>query len=141
MANSAQNAPEGNLNSEEEVRDLEKLIVQLQGLHGEISLLAKKSPNDGLNLFKLRLINNILAKGNTILAGHYKPFEDFATFDESALPTNSDVTMILTLYLEQAERLRSDNMVYSGHKWRYVVSGAASQIEGKRPTMIGTEKK
>ncbi len=140
MSNSAQNAPESVLRTEEDVRDLEKLIVQLQGLHTEISILGKKAPNDGLNLFKLKLVNNILAKGNSILTGHYKPLENFVTFDESTVPTNSDVTMVLALYIEQAERFRSNNMVYD-RGWKYVVNGAASQIEGSAPTKIGTERR
>jgi hypothetical protein len=141
MANSKQSAPNLALKTEDDVRDLEKLIVQLQGLHVEISMLAKKAPNDGLNLFKLKLVNNILAKGNSILTGHYTPLENFATFEESALPTNSDVTMVLALYIEQADRFRSNNMVRHEHKWKYLVNGAASGIEGSPPTMIGTERK
>jgi len=129
------------MKNEDEVKNLGKLIVQLQGLHTEISLLAKKSPNDGLNLFKLKLVNKVLARGNEILTGHYKPFEDFDEFDEEALPTNSDVTMILTLYIEQAERFRSDNMVYSDYGWWYSINEAPSKIQGKPPTMIGTDKK
>lgn len=128
------------MKNEDDVRNLEKLIVQLQGLHAELNLLAKKSPNDGLNLFKLNLVNKVLAGGNEILSGHYKPFEDFNVFDKDALPTNSDVTMILALYIEQAERFRSDNMVYSSYRWYYAINGAASQIEGRPPTKIGTDK-
>lgn len=128
------------MKSEDDVRNLEKLIVQLQGLHAELNLLAKKSPNDGLNLFKLNLVNKVLAGGNEILTGHYKPFEDFNVFDKDALPTNSDVTMILALYIEQAERFRSDNMIYSSYRWCYAVNGTASQIEGRPPTKIGTDK-
>lgn len=129
------------MKSEDDVRNLERLIVQLQGLHGEISLLAKKSPNDGLNLFKLKLVNKVLAEGNKILTGHYKPFEDFNVFDEEALPTNSDVTMISALYVEQTERFRSDNIVWASPHWRYIIDGEASQIEGRAPTKIGTDKK
>ena len=141
MANSEQSAPKPVLHTEEDVRDLEKLVVQLQGLHDEISILAKKSPNDGLNLFKLKLVNNILTKGNLILTEHYKPLDNFSSFDESALPTNSDVTMVLALYIEQAERFRSNNMIYHEYKWKYLVNGAASRIEGRAPTMIGTDRK
>ncbi len=128
------------MKTEDDVKNLEKLIVQLQGLHSEISLLAKKSPNDGLNTFKLKLVNKVLAQGNTILKGRYKPFEDFDEFDEEALPTNSDVTMILALYIEQAERFRSDNLVYEKHQWFYVINGAACKIEGRPPTKIGANK-
>jgi len=129
------------MKNENDVKNLEKLIVQLQGLHSEISVLAKKSPNDGLNLFKLKLVNKVIAQGNEILTEHYKPFEDFKGFEEEALPTNSDVTMILALYIEQAERFRSDNIVHADYKWRYLINGAASQFEGKPPTKIGAEKK
>lgn len=129
------------MKNEDEVKNLGKLIVQLQGLHTEISLLAKKSPNDGLNLFKLKLVNKVLARGNAILTGHYKPFEDFDEFDEEALPTNSDVTMILALYIEQAERFRSDNMIYSDFDWWYAINGKPSKIQGKPPTKIGVDKK
>ena len=127
------------MNNEDDVKNLEKLIVQLQGLHSEISLLAKKSPNDGLNTFKLKLVNKVLAQGNEILKGHYKPFEDFNEFEEDALPTNSDVTMILALYVEQADRFRSNNMVYADYKWVYVINGKAGKTEGKPPTIIGTK--
>lgn len=136
MENSVQNAPDPVLKTEDDVRDLEKLIVQLQGLHNEISILAKKAPNDGLNLFKLKLVNSILTKGNSILTGHYTPLEAFANFDESALPTNSDVTIILGLYIEQAERFRSNNIIYKEGAWRYLVDGVASKIKGSPPTMI-----
>mgnify|MGYP003380056142 CR=1 FL=1 len=84
MANSEQNAPDPGMKTEDDVRDLEKLIVQLQGVHIEISILAKKTPNDGLNLFKLKLVNNILAKGNSILTGHYKP----VSYTHLTLPTS-----------------------------------------------------
>ena len=52
------------MNTKEDVENLEKLIGQLNGLHSEISQLAKKSPNDGLNIFKLKLVNKVLSSGN-----------------------------------------------------------------------------
>jgi hypothetical protein len=129
------------MKSEQQVSELEKLIVQLNGLHAEISQLAKKSPNDGVNLFKLKLINAVLGLGNTLLTGQYKPFEDFDLFDQNALPTNSDVTMILAQYMEQAERFRSDNVVYKDYQWSYVVAGKASRLTAKPATSVGADKK
>lgn len=125
------------MKTSEDIEKLEKLIGQLQGLHSEISQLAKKSPNDGLNVFKLKLVNKVLENGNAILTGRYMPFDDFHQFDEDQLPTNSDVTMILAQYMEQAERFRSDHVAYSQHKWRYVLDGAPSAIEGRQPTKVG----
>jgi hypothetical protein len=128
------------MKSEEDVKNLEKLIGQLEGLHVEISQLAKKSPNDGLNLFKLKFVNKVLSSGNEILADRYRPFDDFDVFDESALPTNSDVTMILALYMEQAERFRSDNVVMSSGRWVYIINGEPSRISARLPTKIGGDK-
>lgn len=124
-----------------DVENLEKLIGQLQGLHSEISQLAKKSPNDGLNVFKLKLVNKVLQSGNEVLAGRYIPFDDFRQFEESDLPTNSDVTMILAQYMEQAERFRSDQMISHDFEWRYLVNGAPSPMLGKAPTKVGGDKK
>lgn len=129
------------MKTKEEVEKLEKLIGQLQGLHSEISQLAKKSPNDGLNLFKLRLVNKVLASGNDILAGRYRPFDDFSQFEQEGLPTNSDVTMILAQYMEQAERFRSDNVQYHDHRWCYIVGGAPSDMQAMAPTRAGAQKK
>ncbi len=111
------------MQNENDVKNLEKLIVQLQGLHSEISVLAKKSPNDGLNLFKLKLVNKVIAQGNEIFTEHYKPFEDLEGCEEETLPTNSDVTMILALYIEKAERYRPDNIVDADEKWQNLVNG------------------
>jgi hypothetical protein len=111
-----------------EVETLERLIGQLDGLHAEISQLAKKSPNDALNVFKLRLVNKVIAAGNKVLPKGYRPFEDFEQFDSDDMPTNSDVTIILTQYMEQSERYRSDNVMYEDYKWRYKVNGRASDI-------------
>jgi hypothetical protein len=129
------------MKTKEEVESLEKLIGQLQALHTEISQLAKKSANDGLNTFKLKFVNKVLKLGNDILVGQYKPFDDFSQFEEDQLPTNSDVAMILSQYMEQAERFRSDNVRWDLHAWRYVVDGATSQITAKAPTRVGGEKK
>jgi hypothetical protein len=46
-----------------DIERLEKLIGQLQGLHAELTSLAKKSPNDAVNSFKLRLINRVIENG------------------------------------------------------------------------------
>ena len=129
------------MKSEEEVKNLEKLLGQLQGMYSEISQLVKKSPNDGLNLFKLKLVNKVLKEGNSILADRYRPFEDFSEFTEEQLPTNSDVAMVLALYMEQAERFRSDNVTTRpGIGWVYLVDDEPSKISAKSPTRIGGEK-
>ena len=129
------------MKSKEDVEALEKLIGQLQGLHSEISQLAKKSPNDGLNKFKLKLVNKVISKGNELLQGRYRPFDDFEQFEEDNLPTNSDVTLIIAQYMEQTERYRSDNVIFHGSRHRYVIDGVPSDLTAKMPTKVGGEKK
>lgn len=129
------------MRSRDEVEALEKLIGQLEGLHSEISQLAKKSPNDGLNKFKLKLVNKVISDGNAILQGGYRPFDDFEQFEEDDLPTNSDVTMIISQYIEQTERFRSDNVASDRSRYFYLVNEALSDIPAKMPTRVGAEKK
>lgn len=129
------------MKSKDEVGALEKFIGLLQGLHAEISQLVKKSPNDGLNTFKLKMVNSVLAQGNDILKDTYRPIDEFEQFEHDDLPSNSDVAMVLTLYLEQAERFRSDNVIYHSGSWVYQVNDKPSDMKAKNPTRIGGEKK
>jgi hypothetical protein len=126
------------MKTEDEVEKLEKIIGQLQGAHKEISVLAKKSPADSLNAFKLTLINNVIKTSNEVLGEKYKPFDHFDQFEADDLPSNSDVTMILAQYMEEAERYRSDNVVYEKYVgWVYKVDGKASGIQSGPPSKIG----
>lgn len=130
-----------NLKSKEHVEQLEKLIGQLEGLHSEISQLARKSPNDGLNVFKLRLVNKVLSIAGEVLPATYIPFTDFTAFDEAALPSNSDVTMILAQYMQEAERFRSANVAFEKGAWRYVIGSTPSDVKSSPPTKVGANSK
>jgi hypothetical protein len=125
------------MDSKEDVERLEKLIGQLQGLYAEIGTLAKKSPSDGVNSFKLKLINRVLATGNEVLGDSYKPFDEFDQFDPDDAPSTSDVTMVIAQYMEEAERFRSDNVINNYSSWYYVIGGQASEIRSGPPTKIG----
>ena len=45
----------------------EKLTAQLGSLYQEISTLAKKSPNNAINTFKLKFVNGTLSQCNKLL--------------------------------------------------------------------------
>lgn len=49
---------------------------------------------------KLKYVNKTLEAANDVL-GDDKPYDDFEKFSEEDLPTNSDVLMILSLYLDR----------------------------------------
>ncbi|MBY5974944.1 hypothetical protein KUV28_21505 [Ferrimonas balearica] len=122
------------MKSEQDIESLEKLIGQLKALHAEVSLLSKKSPSDAVNAFKLKLINKCLAFGNEVLGENYKPFDDFNAFDSDDVPSNSDVTMVIAQYLEEAERYRSDNVMMSNGWYYYKLGGEKSSIRSAPPT-------
>jgi len=122
-----------------EVFLFEKIQGQIDGLYKEIGLLSRKSPNDAVNKFKLKFINQLLVDANQLLSGNYKPLEGFDFFDENDLPTNSDVTMIFEQYLNCFEKLRSDNITLSYGDWLWMVDGKESNIETSRPKKLSNK--
>lgn len=115
------------MKTEKDVDKFEKTHVQLAKLYDEICGLSKKSPNDAVNPFKLRFTNQVLKLANEILGSEFRPFVDFEDFKEDELPTNSDVTLILSQYLEIMERFRvkciqHDSLGY----WYWVINGKES---------------
>ncbi|WP_333852801.1 hypothetical protein [Epilithonimonas sp.] len=121
--------------TEKQIDIFEKVQTQLEGMYNEISILSKKSQNDGVSLFKLKFINKILVDSNIVLNANYKPFDDFAVFDENSIPTNSDVAMILMQYLNCFEKLRTDNVGSDGYwnreklelSWYWKIDGKISK--------------
>ena len=101
-------------------------------------MLAKKSPNDAVNAFKLKFINSTLGRCNDFLGKKYRPFPDFTTFGEGDLPSNSDVTFIISQYIECAEKLRSDNIVSHYSHWFWVIEG---EEKDARSTRTGPPRK
>lgn len=130
--------------TKEDVNKFEKVQSQLEGLLLEITNLAKKTPNDAVNKFKLQFINEIILEANKILGKAYMPLSSFEKFDEDDLPSNSDVSFILSQYLSCFEKLRADNIYrkqeYDGNKyfyeWFWVVDKTKSGIKTAPPEKI-----
>lgn len=111
-----------------DVEKLEKTMGQLAATHREMSLLSRKSPNDGVNSFKLRLINGVIRAANEILGEAYVPIDGFDVFEEDNLPSTSDVVFVVAQYLEEIERYRQDHVVYHQHDRVYILNGKPSSI-------------
>ncbi|OQP44298.1 hypothetical protein A4D02_35430 [Niastella koreensis] len=122
--------------TEDEISEFEKIQVQLESLHEEISALAKKSNNDALNKFKLKFVNSSISIANKILGDDYKPFHDFEAFNEDDVPTNSDVTMILGQYLSCLEKLRADNISAGIGGWYWKGEEGLTKIRTAPPKKI-----
>ena len=115
-----------------DVDTFEKLTAQLGSLYQEMSALAKKSPNDAINEFKIQFVNGTLTKCNQLLGQKYSPFSEFQTFLADDMPSNSDVTFILSQYIECAEKFRSDNIYRSYMDWYWKIDGVDSDDEEGR---------
>jgi hypothetical protein len=100
-----------------EIDEFETLHGQLQSFSEDLNTLAKKSPNDALNKFKLALVNSVLQKANTFLQMTRKPFADFQQFDEASIPSNSDVLVMVSQYLSAFEKLRTENIRWTSTGW------------------------
>lgn len=122
--------------TEEDIKRFEKTDSQINGLYDEISLLSKKNPNDAVNKFKLKFINQTLLDANILLIDVYKPYDIFNIFDDNDLPTTSDVTMILLQYLKCLEKLRCDNIAPKTGAYYWIINDNISNIRTKRPTNI-----
>jgi hypothetical protein len=120
-----------------DIDTFEKLKAQLDSLHSEMGVLAKKSPNDAVNSFKIRLVNSTLEKCNLFFGRKYAPFDDFNVFSEDDLPSNSDVTFIVSQYIECAEKLRSDNIYSDYEGWFWKLDDGGERIQTAAPKKIG----
>ena len=92
----------------EEIERYEELLSKLVSIKNDIAQQSSKKPSDQLNKFKIKYINDVLAKVNSLI-GKDKPYDDFDIFDEVALPTNSDALMIINLYLNGMHRFKIHN--------------------------------
>jgi len=102
----------------------EKVQSQIERLYTEVSLLSKSKADNPINQFKLKFIDEKLKEANTLLVGTFKPFADFDTFDETSLPTNSDVVFILSQYLDCLEGWRSANVMEIDFQWYWKTDGS-----------------
>ncbi len=68
------------MKKQSDIDKFEKVEAQLNALHKELGVLSKKKPDDGINPFKLKLVNSVLEKANELLEKNYKPFLDFKLF-------------------------------------------------------------
>lgn len=94
---------ESNLPSNAEVNQFLMLRELVTGLYDEMKDFAKKSANETLNEFKIRSLNRVLIPLKEVLKD--QPTALFLdVLDESSLPTNSDVVIILSQYLTAMQK-------------------------------------
>lgn len=119
-----------------DVDELEKLMGQFKSIHSEVSALAKKSPNDAVNSFKIKFINTTVLNCNKFLGQNYKPFKDFDVFDIDDVPSNSDVTFIISQYIESLEKYRADNIRCNMGRWHFKLEDTKEEIQTAQPIKL-----
>ena len=110
------------------------VIIQaaIEGFHTEMSILSKPKPDNPVNPFKLGLINATLRKANSLLTDSELPLEGFKEFATEALPSNSDVVMVLSQYMEALETWRAARITYSLGHWYWQNQGTIETYPPKR---------
>lgn len=122
--------------TDKDIEIFEKVYVQLQAIHNEISILSKKTPDGAINTFKLQFVNQLLEMSNQILVDDYVPLVGFKSFDSNNMPTNSDIVFVVSQYLESFDRLKSNNVIRHSGKWHWIFEdekGRQQQIETSAP--------
>jgi hypothetical protein len=118
----------------EEVQIYERLKQQLVQLYQDIGTLSKKAPDSPINKFKLGVINEKIATANKLLTNSFLPIEDFHLFDDSDLPSNSDVVLVLSQYLEALELWRTANIIRKESSWYWNTEGKIAIYAGNPDT-------
>jgi hypothetical protein len=121
---------------DKELDEFEKVEGQLKGFHEEVQNLAKKSPDDGVNKFKLGHINSVLRAANKLMKPAQRPFPDFEQFNVDDVPTNSDVLLILRQYANCFEEVRSANVSQYAGLWYWLIDGERSGRRARPPAKL-----
>lgn len=120
----------------EDVEILESCIGKVDSFCKEIGVLSKKTPNDAVNKFKLKFINNTIKEANDILGDELKPFKDFSFFEDEAMPSNSDVVFILAQYAEALDLYRSKHIHMGRNGWVYNIDDGEGEIRTNPPSTV-----
>lgn len=129
------------MKSESQIEDFERVESQMKVFRREITGLARKRPNDGVNKFKLGYINNAIAAANAIL-GDSRPLQGFEHFNSDDVPTNSDVSFVMAQYTEAIYRVRVDNTLHTrGGLYVWIIGNKQSEIRTSSPSSMAYSEK
>lgn len=110
---------------------------QVVGTYEEILLLSKKNPDSPINKFKLKFVNELLAKANVLLGEEYRPLKDFTFFDDQELPSSSDVVFVLSQYLKVMDKFRFDHTTRSSIGLRFwIIENNQNGLRTKHPKYL-----
>ena len=117
------------LPTEAQVAKFEMLDKLLESLEGDIAELSKKKPNEQLNDYKVKLVNNVLLQIQELLRDE-PTIEFLKTLDNDTMPSYSDAVLTIGQftaamvqfkekhygYLEDEDELAEDDEVHN-YRW------------------------
>ncbi|WP_249780562.1 hypothetical protein [Bradyrhizobium sp. dw_411] len=118
--------------NEKQVEEFRKMAAQLDALHHEASAASKKHPDKPVSKFKVKLANSVLLIARKVL-GTSAPAMDFDQFDIDELPTNSDLSFVVTQFVECAEKLKMQNVQRINGIWYWQVSDDTTDLVATAP--------
>ena len=75
-----------------------------------------------------------MTQANTLLDEQYKPFADFDLFEEEDIPSNSDVVLVLSQYIQCLEKLKMDNVKMLSGNWYWIIPNSKEEIKTTHPS-------
>ncbi len=116
----------------DEVEEFRKMAAQLDALHQEVTAASKKHPDKPVSKFKVELANGVLDTAKQVL-GTSAPSLNFQQFDTDELPTNSDVSFVVSQFVECAEKVKAQNIRRINGVWYWQISGTTTGIAAVAP--------
>lgn len=112
---------------------------QLIGVYEEILILSKKNPDGPINKFKLKFINELVQKINSLLGENYHPLKDFTIFNEEELPSSSDIVFILSQYLKVMDKFRFDHITRDFNSCYWIIGNEKKGLLTKHPKYLNND--
>jgi len=94
-----------------QANEFDKLENQLFGLNNEICKISNKKPNDEINQFKVKILNDLLTEINQLFENANIQITKFPLFIDEELPTYSDINFVLSQFLEKMDYFRFQNTI------------------------------
>ena len=113
-----------------EVENFTRLFPLMESAYEEIGAVSRNNPAQVLNSFKMRFVNELLIRANTILEDEYRPFPEFIKFTEDMTPNMSDILFILAEYLSALETMKTEHIQKEKeypHEWFWIINGKISE--------------
>lgn len=102
--------------SSRDIDKFEAVYPLLVSITKSMTALSSKKPSDLVSEFKVDQINKILKQCNSILEAN-RPNIEFEEFNNDTLPQNSDVVIMLELYITSMDKFKVSNSVFVGDDW------------------------